>query len=406
LEIPRCSIEFPPAEVRRITGLDLDAASITRILARLGFEIEPRGANLGVVVPSWRTDIHGKADIAEEVVRIIGVDRIPAVPFERGEAPRKPVLTSLQVRRRKAARALAARGMLEAVTWSFIARDQAQLFGGGSPELALRNPIASDLSDMRPSLLPGLTQAAQKNADRGCPDVALFEVGQIFRGAQPESQLTAVAGVRRRLAKVSGAGRHWSAPPAEVDAYDAKADALAALAAAGAPAHALQVVQGGPAWFHPGRSGAIQIGPQNVLGYFGELHPRALEALDADGPVVGFEIVLENVPESRVKPTRAKPPLELSSLQPVERDFAFVVDRTVPASDIIRATQSADRKLISKITIFDLYEGKGIDADKKSIGVAVTLQPREKTMTDQEIDAIAKRIVAEVGKRTGAILRG
>ncbi len=405
VKVPERSIDFPLTEVARLTGLDLDPAEIVQVLGRLGFSVVVHDRNLRIAVPSWRADIHGKADIVEEVVRIIGVGRVPATPFERGEAPRKPVLTSFQVRRRKAARALAVRGMLEAVTWSFIARDQAQLFGGGSPELALRNPIASDLSDMRPSLLPGLTKAAQKNADRGFPDVALFEVGQIFRGDRPENQLTAAAGVRTRLAKGSGGDRHWSGPAVETDVFDAKADALAVLAAAGAPVQALQVVAGAPAWFHPGRSGAIQIGPQNVLGHFGELHPRAIEALDAQGPVVGFEIILENIPETRTKATRAKPPLELSSLQPVERDFAFVVDRSIPASDIVRATQGADRKLISKVTVFDVYEGKGVDAGKKSIGISVTLQPRERTMTDQEIELIAGKIVAEVGKRTGAMLR-
>src|SRR5207248_3088510 len=177
---------------------------------------------------------------------------IPATPFDRGEAPRKPVLTPIQIRSRKAARALAARGMVEAVTWSFIARDKAELFGGAMGELALSDPIASDLSDMRPSLIPGLAAAAQRNSDRGLPDVALFEVGQIFRGDRPENQLTAAAGVRTRLAKGAGSGRHWSAPAVAVDAFDAKTDALAMLAAAGAPAQALQVVPGGPAWFHPG----------------------------------------------------------------------------------------------------------------------------------------------------------
>jgi phenylalanyl-tRNA synthetase beta chain len=258
---------------------------------------------------------------------------------------------------------------------------------------------------MRPSLIPGLAAAAQRNADRGFSDVALFEVGQIFRGDRPEDQLTAAAGVRSRLAKGTGGGRHWSAPAIAVDAFDAKTDALAVLAAAGAPTQALQVVPGGPVWFHPGRSGTIQIGPHSVLGHFGELHPRALEALDAEGPLVAFEVILENIPEPKAKATRAKPALELSPFQPVERDFAFVVDRSIRAGDIVRATQSADRKLISKVTVFDVYEGAGIEPGKKSIAISVTLAPREKTMTDEEIDAIAGRIVAEVGKRTGAVLR-
>jgi phenylalanyl-tRNA synthetase beta chain len=403
--VPERSIDFPLAEAARLTGLDLAPAEITQVLGRLGFLVAARGSDLRIGVPSWRADVHDKADIVEEIVRIVGVDRIPATPFDRGEAPRKPVLTPFQARKRKAARALAARGMVEAVTWSFIARDQAQLFGGGSLELALRNPIASDLSDMRPSLIPGLAAAAQRNADRGFPDLALFEVGQIFRGDRPENQLTAAAGVRTRLARSAGSGRHWSAPAIEVDAFDAKTDALAVLAAAGAPAHALQVVAGGPAWFHPGRSGTIQIGPQNVLGHFGELHPRVLDAIEARGPVVAFEVILENIPEPKAKATRAKPALEVSQLQPVERDFAFVVDRSVRAGDIVRATQSADRKLISRVTVFDVYEGTGIEPGKKSIAISVMLTPRERTMTDQEIEAIAGRIVAEVNKRTGAVLR-
>jgi phenylalanyl-tRNA synthetase beta chain len=309
------------------------------------------------------------------------------------------------VRTRKARRALAARGMMEAVAWSFIAKPQAELFGGGQPELALANPIASDLSDMRPSLVPGLVAAAQKNADRGVADAALFEVGQIFRGDRLEDQLIAAAGVRRALAKATGSGRHWSAPAADVDAFDAKADAFAVLAAAGAPAQALQVVTRAPPWFHPGRSGTIQIGPQNVLGHFGELHPRTLEALGAEGPLVAFEVILEKIPEPKARATRAKPVLELSPFQPVERDFAFVVDRTVKAADIVRATQSVDRKLITNVAVFDVYEGRGIEPGKKSIAIAVTLQPRDKTMTDEEIEAVAAKIVAEVGKRTGGVLR-
>jgi phenylalanyl-tRNA synthetase beta chain len=406
VEWPQRSIEFPPAEVARLAGIDVGVGEITNVLGRLGFGITPQGESLRVAVPSWRADIEGKADIVEEVVRILGVDHIPPTPFERGDAPRRPVLTPLQVRRRKAARSLAARGMVEAVTWSFIAKDRAELFGGGARELALDNPIASDLSDMRPSLVPGLAAAAQRNADRGFADMALFEVGQIFTGDAPEDQLTAASGVRTRLAKGNGGGRHWSRPAAEVDAFDAKSDALAALAAAGAPLQALQIVPGGPAWLHPGRSGTIQIGPQNVLGHFGELHPRALEALDADGPMVAFEVILERIPEPKAKATRAKPPLELSAFQPVERDFAFVVDSAVKAGDIVRAAQSADRKLISKIAVFDVYEGTGIAPGKKSIAISVTLQPQEKTMTDPEIEAVAARIVGEVSKRTGAILRG
>jgi phenylalanyl-tRNA synthetase beta chain len=316
------------------------------------------------------------------------------------------VLTPIQLRVRKAKRALAARNLVEAVTWSFVSKAHAELFGGGKPELALANPIAADLSDMRPSLVPGLVAAAQKNADRGYPDVGLFEVGQIFIGDRPEDQLTAASGIRRALAKPGGWSRHWQTGAGSVDAYDVKADALAALEAAGAPAGALQVMPGGPSWLHPGRSGTIQIGPQNVLGHFGELHPAALEALAATGPLVAFEVMLDRIPAAKPKATRAKPRLDLSPFQPVQRDFAFIVDRAVNAIDIVRAAQGVDRKLITGITVFDVYEGTGIEPGKKSVAIAVTLQPHEKTMTDEEIDAVAAKIVAAVSRRTSGTLRG
>jgi len=400
------AIEFPLSELRRLAGLEARVTEVRRVLERLGFFMAGQGETVKVAAPSWRPDIEGKADVVEEIVRILGVDRVPATPFDRGDALPKPVRTSAQVRRGKARRSLAARGMEEAVTWSFISRKEAELFGGGAPALALANPIAAELSDMRPSLIPGLVKAAQGNADRGFVDTALFEVGQIFRGDAPEDQFTAAAGVRRRLAKANGGGRHWSSPIKEVDAFDAKADALAVLAAAGAPARAIQVVPGGPAWFHPGRSGTIQIGPQNVLGYFGELHPRTLEALGAEGPLVVFETILERIPQPKQKATRARSVLELSPFQPIERDFAFVVDRTVKAADIVRAAQSVDRKLITTVNVFDVYEGQGIDPSKKSIAIAVILQPRDHTLTDQEIEAVAAKIVAEVSKKTGGALRG
>jgi phenylalanyl-tRNA synthetase beta chain len=397
-------IDFPIPEVKRLAGIDVPVPEIKLILSRLGFMMAGPGPVVKVAVPSWRTDVHGKADIVEEIVRMVGVDKVPMTPFDRGDAPRKPILTAIQLRTRRAKRALAARGMVEAVTWSFIARPSAELFGGGQPELTLANPIASDLSEMRPSLLPGLVAAAQANSDRGFADLALFEVGQVFKGDRPEDQLIAAAGIRHGFAASRGLGRHWSGS-ATADAFDAKADALAVLAAAGAPMQALQVVPGGPNWLHPGRSGTIQIGPQNVLGYFGELHPRALEQLRADGPLIGFEVILDRIPAAKQRPTRAKPALELIPFQPVSRDFAFIVDRSVKAGDIVRSAQGVDKKLITNVTVFDVYEGKGIEDGKKSIAIAVTIQPREKTLTDPEIEAIAARIVAEVTKKTGGVLR-
>ena len=399
-------IDYPVSELPRLAGIKLSQAEIRRTLERLGFFVAGQGDRLKIAVPSWRPDVHARADIVEELVRIVGVDSIPSTPFPSSDNARKAVLTPIQVRTRKAKRALAARGLTEAVTWSFISKREAELFGGGRPELALANPIAAELSDMRPSLLAGLITSAQRNADRGTADVALFEVGQIFKGDQPDDQFTAASGVRRALAKTSGIGRHWSATPQPVDVFDAKADAFAVLAAAGAPMQALQVVPGGPAWFHPGRSGTIQIGPQNIIGHFGEVHPRLLAALKADGPLVGFEVILENIPAAKARPTRAKPLLELSPFQPVDRDFAFVVDSKVKAADITRAAQNVDKKLIVGVTVFDVYEGTGIEPGKKSVAITVTMQPRDKTMTDQEIDALGAKIVAEVGKRTGGVLRG
>jgi phenylalanyl-tRNA synthetase beta chain len=387
--------------VKRLLGVDIPHQEGEAILRRLGFEIEDGRA----FVPSWRPDIQVKADVVEQILRIAGVDRAPPAPLPRlDDGVPKPVLTLIQKRTRIAKRTLAALSLREAVTWSFVPKAAAELFGGGSRALALANPIAADLSDMRPSLIPGLVAATERNARRGLSDVALFEVGQVFKGDNPENQMVAASGVRHGFASSKGMGRHWSGS-AMTDALDAKADALAVLAAAGAPMQALQIVPGGASWLHPGRSGTIQIGPQNVLGYFGELHPRTLEALGADGPLIAFEVILDRIPDAKKKPTRAKPLLELSAFQPVSRDFAFIVDRSVKAGDIVRSAQSVDKKLITDVTVFDVYEGKGIDPDKKSVAIAVTIQPREKTLTDQEIDAVAAKIVAEVTKKTGGILR-
>jgi phenylalanyl-tRNA synthetase beta chain len=397
-------IDFPLTEVKRLAGLEVPLAEMQSILSRLGFMMTGSGPVVKVAVPSWRSDVEGKADLVEEIVRIVGVDKVPETPFERGEAPRRQVLTPIQLRTRRAKRAAAARGMVEAVTWSFISKPAAELFGGGKGELALANPIASDQSDMRPSLLPGLIAAVQTNIDRGFSDVALFEVGQVFRGDRPQDQFVAAAGVRHGFATSAGLSRHWSGSRT-ADAFDVKADALSVLAEAGAPMQALQIVPGGPSWLHPGRSGTIQIGPQNVLGYFGEVHPRTLEALRADGPLMAFEVILERIPQAKPRPTRARPPLELSPFQPVSRDFAFIVDRGVKAGDIVRVAQGVDKKLITDVGVFDVYEGKGIDEGKKSIAIAVTMQPREKTMTDEEIEAVAAKIVAEVVRRTGGTLR-
>ncbi|CAO4163906.1 phenylalanine--tRNA ligase subunit beta [Methylorubrum populi] len=407
-EVPELShiIDFPWTEVRRLAGIELSRVEMKVTLESLGFHISGSGDRVKVLPPSWRPDVEGKADLVEEIVRIAGLDRIEPKPLARAEAvPVEPMLTVLQRRGRLARRALASRGMLEAVTYSFIAKEDAALFGGGKADLALANPIAADLSDMRPSLVPGLLRAAQRNADRGFPDTALFEVGQCFASDEPEGQSLRATGLRRGTARHAGAGRHWSGTAEAVDAFEAKADALALLAALGVPTGGLQIVAGGPDWLHPGRSGTLQFGPKNIVGSFGELHPRLLKAMDLKGTLVAFEITLDSLPLPRHKPTKAKPALALSDLQAISRDFAFVVPRDVAAADILKAAQGAERKLITGVEVFDLYEGPGIPDGAKSVAVAVRLQPAERTLTDAEIEAVSAKIVAEVSKKTGATLR-
>jgi phenylalanyl-tRNA synthetase beta chain len=399
---PRQRVPFPYAEVKRLTGLDIPQAEGVAILTRLGFGVE----NGEAVVPNWRPDIDGKADIVEQIVRIAGLERVASIPLPRPEpGVPAPLLTLLQKRTRTAKRALAAIGLDEAVTWSFIPAPHATLFGGGAADLKLANPIAADMSDMRPSLMPGLAAAAERNARRGFRDVALFEVGQVFLGAGEADQRIAAASLRRGLAGRRGEGRHWSGSGA-ADVFDAKSDALALLAALGVPQGAVQIVPGGRAFLHPGRAATLQFGPKNVVGWFGELHPAACEALDVEGPLVGFEIVLDALPPPKVRPTKAKPKLERSEFMAVERDLAFLTAEATRAADILKAALGADRALLTDAQVFDVYRGPGVPDGQKSVAVAVTLQPREKTMTDAEIDAVVARIVAEVTKKTGATLRG
>ena len=340
-------------------------------------------------------------------MRIAGLDRVVSTPLTResAEIP-APILTLLQKRTRLARRTLAAQGLVEAVTWSFISHEKAELFGGGAKELTLANPIAADLSDLRPSLLPGLLAAAQRNADRGIGDLALFEVGQIFKGDGENDQRMSAAAIRRGTARISGAGRHWTGAARNVDVFDAKSDVLALLGTLGIASGGLQVVAGGPSFLHPGRSGTLQFGPKNIIGWFGEFHPRVLAALDVSGPVCGFEIILDAIPAPKAKPTKVKPKLDMSDLMPLERDFAFIVDVSVQAGEIVKAAQTADRALITGANVFDIYQGAGIPEGKKSVGISVMLQPREKTLTDTEIESVMQKIVAEVTKKTGASLRG
>ena len=409
-ETPLHNVDFPWSEVNRLAGLTLDPSHMAGILEKLGFTVLRQATHaerVFVEVPSWRADIEDKADIVEEIVRIAGLDSIVSTPLQRDSAAiPAPILTLLQKRTRTARRALAAQGLVEAVTWSFISHERACLFGGGAPELALANPIAADLSDMRPSLLPGLLAATQRNAARGLGDVALFEVGQIFRGDGETDQRMNAASVRRGTARATGAGRHWSAAARSVDVFDAKADVMALLVSLGVQTSGLQIVAGGPSFLHPGRSGTLQFGPKGVIGWFGEFHPRVLAVLDVSGPLCGFEIILDAIPAPKAKPTKVKPKLELADLMPLERDFAFIVDAKVQAGDILKAAQAADRQLVTGASVFDVYQGTGIPDGKKSVAISVVLQPRDKTLTDSEIETVMSKIVAEVTKKTGAALRG
>ncbi|MHA6641413.1 phenylalanine--tRNA ligase subunit beta [Mesorhizobium sp. A623] len=399
-------VSFQLAEVKRLTGLDVPAATSLDILSGLGFQPKGSGEVVDVAVPSWRPDVDGKADLVEEVMRIHGVDAILPAPLASHDAVNGKILTVLQIRTRAARRALAVRGMMEAITWSFIPAKHAELFGGGQSALKLANPIAADMSDMRPSLLPGLIAAAQRNADKGIGDVALFEVSGTYEGDTPENQRRVAAGVRRGTARLEGSGRNWSGNAQPVGVFDAKSDALAALEACGAPVDRLQIETGAPGWYHPGRSGVIKLGPKVVLGHFGEFHPKTLEGLDVSGPLCGFEVFVDAVPEPKAKPTRTKPRLELSAFQAVKRDFAFVVGKEIEAGTLTKAALAADRKLINGVNVFDVFEGASLGADKKSVAIEVSIQPVEKTLTDEDFEALAKRIVDNVQKQTGGVLRG
>lgn len=397
---PGTVISFPLGEVRRLTGLELDAARITDILTRLGFVVTGSGPVVDVAVPSWRPDVTQKADLVEEVMRMEGIDKVPVEPLPRlsGVAPR--MLTVLQNRRRAIKRVLAARGLDEAVTWSFIGAGEALRFGGGKAELKLANAIAADLSDMRPSLLPGLLAAVRRNQNRGLGDLGLFEVGQVFLSDKPEGQHTYATALR-----AGGAAPDWQGG-APLSVFDAKADLGAVLDALGHDIDKLQLVAEAPAWAHPGRGGRVQLGPNTAIAWFGELHPAWATEMGLDGPVVGFELDLDAIPEPRRKPTRGKPALKPSDLMPVARDFAFLVARDVPAASLTRAARNADKALIAGVDIFDVFEGKGVAEDRKSIGLRVTLQPTDRTLTEEAIDKVSAAIVAAVGKATGGVLRG
>jgi len=396
------TVLFPPSEVTRLTGMDVPPEKAERILTALGFTVA-KSDPWQVDVPTWRPDVEGKADLVEEVARITGFDHLPAATLPALKAVETPKLTPGQDRRRLARRALAARGMLEAVTWSFLDAKHSELFMSAdeikAKGLVLANPISSDLGVMRSSLLPNLIAALQRNADRARDDLALFEVAPIYAGDQPADHQNAAGGAR-----LSSPQRHWQGAAPKADAFTVKADAIAALEAAGAPVANLQTTADAPSYFHPGRSGVLRLGPK-ALAHFGEVHPRVLKVMDVDGPVYAFEAFLDAIPVSKKKPTKTRPALDASEFLPLTRDYAFVVDEAVEAEALLKAVRAAEKKLIANVALFDVYQGKGIAEGKKSLAVEVTLQPREKTLTDEEIEAVSARIVAQVAQAVGGVLR-
>ena len=393
------TIALRPDRVNTLGGVKMSLAEQKRILASLGYVVSERSDVLAATPPAWRGDVAAEADLIEDILRIHGYENIPVVPMSLDTALPHLSLTPSQRRVRNVKRGLAGRGLMEAVTYSFTDSRNAALFGGGNPALMLANPISSDLDVMRPSILPNLIGAAGRNADRGYADLALFEVGPQYADDSPGGQAMVAAGVRAGKASA----RHWALPQREVDPFDVKADALAAIAEAGGPAE-VQVTADAPAWYHPGQSGTLRLGA-NVLAWFGALHPRILKRMDVKGPMAAFEVFLDRIPQPRAKLGKVRPLLNASPFQPVERDFAFIVDEKVEAQALVRAAKGVDKLLVSDVTVFDVYAGKGVPEGKKSLAISVRLQPFERTLTDEEIDAVGKRIVAAVAKATGGSLR-
>jgi phenylalanyl-tRNA synthetase beta chain len=395
------SYRFDPARVVSLVGMDISEATQRATLQALGFTLTDTTA----APPSWRPDILGEADLVEEVARIASLAKLEGRPMARLQTgvPR-PVLTPAQRRENTARRRMAALGYNECVTYSFIDGGAAALFGGGADAVRLDNPISSVMTHLRPDLLAGLLQAAARNQARGFTDLALFEVGPVFSGGEPGEQALQVAGLL--VGAVAARDPHGSRRP--VDVFDARADAEAVLAALGAPAR-MQTLRDPAAWFHPGRSGRLALGPKLTLALFGEVHPRVLRALGVKGPAVAFTLSPEAVPAPRVRIT-TRPALALSDFQVVERDFAFVVDARVEAQAVVNAALGADKALIEKVSLFDEFAGPKAEAQmgegRKSLAISVRLQPTGGTLTEAEIDAISARVIDKVAKATGGILRG
>lgn len=398
------SIEHDPAYVTKLGGIEVSDADQKKFFETLGFTVTASGKTWSVQPPAWRGDIDGKPDLVEEIIRVNGLDKIPSVSVPKLTAVTRNAETQSMTRARKARSILATRGLDESVTWSFMDSKLAMRFTSADDKvkaaLTIANPISSELDYMRPSILPNLIEATGRNHDRGHPNTAICEVGPVFESHKINGQKLCAAGVRSG----SHMDRHWSAQNTArpVDAFDAKADALAILQACGGPSQ-VQITRDAPSYYHPGRSGVMRLGA-NVLARFGEIHPALIEDMKVTGPIVAFEVFLDAIPAAKKKGD-ARPLLQLSAFQPISRDFAFIVDAKIEVESITRAARSAHKTLITDVSVFDVYQGKGVDPDKKSIAIAVELQPQDKTLTDAEIEAVTKDIIDTVIAKTGAQLR-
>lgn len=388
-----------PSRIKDLIGMEVSKEKIVEILNHLGFVTSEENDKIKAISPTWRGDIEGEHDLVEEVVRMIGLDAIEPESLPHGKFP-KQVLSPAQRRAVTLKHELASRGMYETVTWSFTDSNLAKDFRKGKDPVLLFNPIATDLDEMRPSVLPNLLLAVKNNVARGYGNVALFEVGPEFFGRKPCEQNQVAAGVRCGMTSK----KDWNGSARAYDVFDVKADALAAIAAANGPFENAQITLDAPSYYHPGRSGALRLG-KNVLAYFGELHPAVLKKFGIKQRVMAFEVILSNIPLPRTSNDKAKKKLELSSFQPVDKDLAFVVDKTVPAINLITAAKTADREFISDVRVFDVYEGENLPEGKKSIALALTFQPKDKTFTDQDIENLMNKVIQEMKKKCNAELR-
>ncbi|MDR3325901.1 MAG: phenylalanine--tRNA ligase subunit beta [Rhodospirillaceae bacterium] len=392
-------IKFYPYLVEQLCGVTISENIMLQKLEALGCTIRKVKNFYLVMPPYWRTDLKIEQDLVEEITRLHGYENIPTVALPRPETL-SPIVTTLQRRISWIRRNLAARGLVETVTWSFMSSDLASMFGEINPSLKLINPISSNLDLMRPSVLANLVIAVGHNAEHGLKNVALFELGPEFHGDREEDQKLVVSGIRSGHAVV----RHWAETVRSVDIFDVKADIFDSIVASGGSIEGLHVIIDAPCWYHPGRSGTIKLG-SNIIAVFGEIHPRILDSLDIKELVVGFELYIDALPSLRTRTNKNRTLLKISPLQAIERDFAFVVDNSVSADAVIRAAKSVDKALISDIILFDLYKDSSIGNDKKSLGIQVTIQPTKKTLTEIEIEEIATRINNAVNKATGGMLR-